>query len=142
MKKARWYHLLAAMALGTIAGLPVQLSADDTEIYLGNVNVTAAVRPNVLFILDTSGSMSGMDGMSEDRLDRMKDALNTILDDANNINVGLMRFTDPGGPILFPVSYIDEDVSVVMAGAGSGADINVQVDVGHWKQDWSVQVGK
>ena len=128
MKKGRWYHLLAAMTLGTIAGLPVQLSADDTEIYLGNVNVTAGVRPNVLFILDTSGSMSGMDGMSQDRLDRMKDALHIILNDANNINVGLMRFTDPGGPILFPVSYIDEDVSVVMAGAGGGADINVQID--------------
>jgi type IV pilus assembly protein PilY1 len=89
------------------------------------------VRPNVLFILDTSGSMSGMDGMSEDRLDRMKDALHTILDDANNINVGLMRFTDPGGPILFPVSYIDEDVSVVMAGAAA-----VDVLNGNAVQNW------
>jgi len=128
MNTGRWYHLILAITLGTVAGLPVQLNADDTEIYLGNINVTAGVRPNVLFILDTSGSMSGLDGMSQDRLDRMKDALNSILDDANNINVGLMRFTDPGGPILFPVSYIDEDVSVVQASGGSGADINVQIN--------------
>jgi type IV pilus assembly protein PilY1 len=128
MKRGRFFHLALAVAIGTIAGLPIQLKADDTEIYLGDVNVNTGVRPNVLFILDTSGSMSGLDGMSQDRLDRMKDALHTILDDANNINVGLMRFTDPGGPILFPVSYIDEDVSVVEAGGGSGADINVQVN--------------
>ena len=126
MKRTRLHHLLPGLVLGIVAGLPVQLTADDTEIYLGNINVSAGVRPNVLFILDTSGSMSNTDGMSQDRLDRMKDALKTILDGANNINVGLMRFTDPGGPILFPVSYIDEDVSVINA-AGSGADINVQI---------------
>jgi type IV pilus assembly protein PilY1 len=128
MSKGRFYHLIVAITLGTIAGLPVQLNADDTEIYLGNINVTTGVRPNVLFVLDTSGSMSDTDGMSQDRLDRMKDALHTILDDANNINVGLMRFTDPGGPILFPVSYIDEDVTVVEAAGGSGSDINVQIN--------------
>ena len=127
MTKRRLFHLIPAMLLGIVAGLPVELTADDTEIYLGNINVSAGVRPNVLFILDTSGSMSNTDGMSQDRLDRMKDALKTILDDANNINVGLMRFTDPGGPILFPVSYIDEDVSVVMSAAGVGFDVNVQI---------------
>ncbi len=128
MNKARLYHLLLAIVLGTIAGRPVQLHADDTEIYLGNTNLATGVRPNVLFILDTSGSMANLDGMAQDRLDRMKDALRTILDDANNINVGLMRFTDPGGPILFPVSYIDEDVSVIMTNGGNGSDINVQVN--------------
>ncbi len=128
MGNGRFYALVLAIALGAVSGLPVQLKADDTEIYLGDVTVSAGVRPNVLFILDTSGSMSGMDGMSQDRLDRMKDALHAILDDVNNINVGLMRFTDPGGPILFPVAYIDEDVSVVAAGGSSGADINVQVN--------------
>ena len=44
-----------------------------------------------------------------DRLDNMKTALNQILDNATNVNVGLMRFSDPGGPVLFPVSYVDED---------------------------------
>jgi type IV pilus assembly protein PilY1 len=127
MNPGRCCHLLVALVIGAFTGIPVQIKADDTEIYLGNVNVTTSVRPNVLFVLDTSGSMSNMDGMSQDRLDRMKDALETILDDANNINVGLMRFTDPGGPILFPVSYIDGDVSVVQAAGGSGADINVQI---------------
>ena len=55
MMSGRSYHLLLAIVLGTIAGLPIQLKADDTEIYLGNINVTTSVRPTVLFILDTSG---------------------------------------------------------------------------------------
>ena len=93
MRKGSLYHLVLAISLGIVAGLPVQIRADDTEIYLGNINVSDSVRPNVLFILDTSGSMSNTDGMSQDRLDRMKDALHTILDDVNNINVGLVAVT-------------------------------------------------
>ena len=104
MNPGRCCHLLVALVIGAFIGLPVQIKADDTEIYLGNVDVTTSVRPNVLVVLDTSGSMSNMDGMSQDRLDRMNDALETILDDANNINVGLMRFTDPGR--AHPVSRV------------------------------------
>ena len=41
MRSRRSHHLLPAIVLGAIAGLPVTPSADDTEIYLGNVNVSA-----------------------------------------------------------------------------------------------------
>ena len=127
MKRSRILNLALATTLGALAGLPAHLEADDTEIYLGDQTLADGVRPNVLFILDTSGSMSGTDGQAKDRLDRMKEALHIVLDEANNINVGLMRFTDPGGPILFPVSYIDEDVTIAEAGGGAGSDVNVQV---------------
>ncbi|MEM1190597.1 MAG: PilC/PilY family type IV pilus protein [Pseudomonadota bacterium] len=82
--------------------------ADDTEIFFGDV-AGSAIRPNVLFIIDTSGSMSNtVDGTGKDRLDNVKDAFNQLLDELNNVNVGLMRFTNPGGPILFPVKNVDE----------------------------------
>ena len=56
---------------------------------------SGGVQPNVLFVLDTSGSMSATDGTSPavTRLDRMKDALHQILDTANNVNVvGLKNY--------------------------------------------------
>lgn len=105
-------HKLKSISLGFITALMVSLPAwaDDTEIYFGG-NSTTTIRPNVLFILDTSGSMDRTDGGSVRRIDRMKQALTNVLSSANNINVGLMRFTDPGGPILYPVRYIDEVTS-------------------------------
>jgi type IV pilus assembly protein PilY1 len=40
----------------------------------------------------------------------MKDALKQIITDVEDINLGLMRFTDSeGGPVLFPITYIDAD---------------------------------
>ncbi len=107
---SRILNLLLAGLIGLAAGLPIHLQADDTEIYLGDDTLSEATRSNVLFILDTSGSMSGTDGTkpSQSRLVRMKEALHNMLDTVNNVNVGLMRFTNPGGPILYPVSYIDE----------------------------------
>ncbi|WP_439100690.1 PilC/PilY family type IV pilus protein [Congregibacter sp.] len=83
---------------------------DDTEIFFGEVE-SASARPNVLFIIDTSGSMSAsVSGTGKDRLDNVKDAMYQLLDELDNVNVGLMRFTNPGGPVLYPVSYIDEVV--------------------------------
>ena len=124
------FAITIGVAAGLCSGLPTGLQADDTEIYLGGAAVSAGIRPNVLFILDTSGSMSAtVAGTGMDRLDNMKVAIKKILDGANNINVGLMRFSDPGGPILYPVSYIDEDVSVVSTDPAA-ADINVRIDQG------------
>tara|TARA_R110002167_G_scaffold14825_1_gene59732 strand:+ start:166 stop:5358 length:5193 start_codon:yes stop_codon:yes gene_type:complete len=80
--------------------------ADDTEIYFGG-STNVEVPPNVLFILDTSTSMDVNDGGSSTRLERMKSALKNILNTSQGINVGLMRFSNPGGPVLFPVTDID-----------------------------------
>ena len=48
------------------------------------------------------------------RLEHMKEAMHTILDNANNINVGIMRFHGKGGPVLFPVADINADVDTVL----------------------------
>jgi type IV pilus assembly protein PilY1 len=87
------------------------ISADDLEIYLGTAGSEVTYNPNVLFIMDTSGSMTGKDGGTESRMLRVQNALKTTLNSVTNINAGLMRFSDFGGPVLYPVRPIDDPVS-------------------------------
>ena len=129
MKRSQLLNLLLSGVLGAMTALPPTATlADDTEIYLGASASGDGVRPNVLFILDTSGSMSAAIDANGDRLDHMKNAFFQIMDTVNNINVGLMRFTDPGGPVLWPVSFVDEDVEVIEQSAlDVGFPVNVRV---------------
>jgi type IV pilus assembly protein PilY1 len=112
------------LALAILFGmLPIDSSqARDTDIYFTNPNAQQqAIKPNILLILDTSGSMNGLvddgDGIDSNnisRLQHMKNALNTILDNIQDAKVGLMRFSDnPGGPVLFPVKDIDASTATI-----------------------------
>lgn len=83
---------------------------DDLEIYLGTSDASVEYFPNVLFIMDTSGSMDAYDGTGESRMLRVKNALKETLGSVTNVNAGLMRFSDFGGPILYPVRPIDNPV--------------------------------
>ena len=123
----RRFGLVLGLIYGLAIGAPVL--ADDTEIFFGGSSTAAGtVLPNVLLILDTSGSMSDKDGGSVTRLDRMKEALGQILASATNINVGLMRFSgEHGGPILFPVKNIDQDVCEIEPCDDSGPAIQLRV---------------
>ncbi len=84
---------------------------DDLEIYLGTGGTSNTYNPNVLFIMDTSGSMGAKDDTDETRMLRVQNALKTALGSATNINAGLMRFSDYGGPILFPIRGIDSPIT-------------------------------
>ena len=130
MTRSRLLNLVLSVLIGAMTTLPPMTTiADDTEIYLGASAGGEAIRPNVLFILDTSGSMAASIDSNGDRLDHMKGAFFQIMNEVNNINVGLMRFTDPGGPILWPVSFVDEDVNNVEKPETSlGFPINVRVN--------------
>ena len=97
--------------------------ADDTEIYFSTGSSTESVlRPNVLFILDTSGSMSLIADSGQSRLDELKQAMETVIENLNDVNVGLMRFNasggQEGGPVIFPINFIDGDVSEVVGDSG------------------------
>lgn len=102
------------IAVWLVTSLPLFSSvihADDLEIYLGTAGSEVTYNPNVLFIMDTSGSMTGKDGGTESRMLRVQNALKATLNSVTNINAGLMRFSDFGGPVLYPVRPIDDAVS-------------------------------
>lgn len=103
----QWKPSLLALAYVLLGTTPVW--ADDTEIYFGSNQ--SGVRNNILFVIDTSGSMGGYDGDSTTRLEELKTAFRTLLLGLDNVNVGLMRFSNPGGPVLYPVSNINEAIA-------------------------------
>jgi type IV pilus assembly protein PilY1 len=101
--------VVAPFVLTTWALTPVW--ADDTEIFFGGAGGVDA-SPNVLFIIDTSGSMgarpAGAPRNSDSKIDIVKDALSQMITQVNDVNIGLMRFSNAGGPVLYPVTYIDK----------------------------------
>lgn len=103
---------IGSFLFSTLLFLSIGFSAwgDDLDIYLGTSTNSVTYNPNVLFIMDTSGSMTATDGTGESRMLRVQDALKEALGSATNINAGLMRFSDYGGPVLFPVSGIDDAI--------------------------------
>lgn len=90
--------------------LSVQTSwADDTEIFFAS-SQNKTVTPNVLFIFDTSGSMNRSasgDSGGADRIDVMRDVMTEFMTDISNLNIGMSRFSVPGGPILNGVVDVD-----------------------------------
>ena len=107
-------------------------TGDDLDIFLGTSNAAQTYNPNVLFIMDTSGSMGGKDGGSESRMLRVQNALKEALASATNINAGLMRFSDHGGPILYPTTNIDQSIDAQLssstnASANDGYEISSSV---------------
>lgn len=85
---------------------------DDTEIFFGNFDGGGAL-PNVLFVMDTSGSMRSRPNADNPnaKINIVKDALKQLAGELNGVNVGLMRFSNPGGPVLYPVTYIDKEIA-------------------------------
>lgn len=115
----KYRHLVdksKAMAAGCLVcafTLFAPLQADDTEVFFGKVDLNTNGYPNVLFVLDTSGSMNSFDaGHSGTRLERMKEAMTEILDESTNLNIGLMRFNGfyGGGSVVYPVTPIDKPI--------------------------------
>ncbi len=85
--------------------------ADDTEIFFSSSNTNTNIKPNILLLLDTSGSMSRTNpGETSSRLVLMQNALNNIIDGATNVKIGLARFTAPGGAIVYPITNVDENI--------------------------------
>ncbi len=113
--------------------------ADDTEVFFGAQTAQSTSYPNVMFILDTSGSMSGTDGTGITRLDRMKTAVEQILDSATNINVGLMRYNgyDSGGSVLYPITYIDKELCPNGICTGGSPDVSLSIRVDSSSDDAS-----
>ncbi|PWQ99680.1 hypothetical protein DKW60_05230 [Leucothrix pacifica] len=93
--------------------------AEDIEIFADEV---PPAKPNILMVLDHSGSMNmTISGSSQTRLDGLRSAFNTIMadEDFKGVKVGLMGFSNgntvpfPHG-VSFPVSDIDDPASPIM----------------------------
>ncbi len=121
--------LLLALTVSLLSGLAVPGFADDTELFSGTTSVDPELtNPNVLFVLDVSGSMSSKDGGTKTRLERMQEALLQLLDEIHNVNVGFMTFSgqppkwgrpdDAVVPVRFPITYIDEPVKNIPGEGG------------------------
>lgn len=100
--------------------------ADDTEIFFGT-KPEEGTRPNVLFILDDSGSMawctdnaSTCDIASKTRMKVLKDTMTNLLNTTSGVNVGLMVMNNtaktPGDAsvprLLQKVEGIDQPINV------------------------------
>lgn len=93
MKRQKLAPVLVGIAIALGAAFPVL--ADDTEIYVVPPS-NATARPNILFMLDTSGSMGEIDdGETKSRIELLKEALNATLNGANkDINVAIAEYYD------------------------------------------------
>lgn len=109
---------LSFTAIALLTGIAAYLydlagaSARDTDIYFLNPHAssTATVKPSILMMLDTSGSMNaevvdGGTGTGLNRTEVMKDAMIDVLDGLSAARIGVGRFSnDTGAAILYPIS--------------------------------------
>ena len=105
-------RLFVSILISFVTLLAAPVLADDTEIFFSEA--TSSVNPNVMFVIDVSGSMdeevSGSGG--KNRLAVMQGALRTVLKSApENLNVGLMnygevKYRDQGHGVKFPATDI------------------------------------
>lgn len=93
--------------------------ADDTEVFFSGQPIAGGIRPNVLFILDNSGSMNWRTdsnnnpyGAEKSRMQILKESFSSIIGSAGPINAGIMvlnsRAAYDNTRMVYPVSYIDE----------------------------------
>ncbi len=116
----RHYTILLTFLLTFGSGVS---QAEDTEIYFSSGsasgNTSNAILPNVLLILDTSGSMTATvagTNPSQSRMEVMKEAMVDIINGVEDVNMGLMRFTyKNGGAIVLPISPIDDPAGNIVS---------------------------
>src|SRR5690606_2393445 len=124
------------LVLFVMAAVSHSVWADDTEIFFAEAAAdNEGNRPaaNVLFLLDTSGSMRYCDkdlGFSNNqprwcddppnrRINMLVDAMNSVLDSVQNgVRIGIGRFNSAdsrdGGRIVVPVVDVNEDTRKVL----------------------------
>ncbi len=108
-RASRSVALIAGIGIA-LAGAMVTTSADDTEIFFSAGDGSVDSNPNVLFVLDNSGSMSLTDAnQTGSRMDRLKAAMRLLLDQSSTYNVGLAAFGGAAGgaSIRYPVGWLE-----------------------------------
>lgn len=122
-KRLSTLHRVALSAVSSFLILHSAVSySDDTEIFFGGAAIDDSVRPNVLFILDNSGSMAwrtssnnNPSGSEQSRLQILKDSFSTIISSAGAINAGVMVLnsrSEYDGRMVYPVTNIDKPLPI------------------------------
>ena len=117
-KLIRKFSITALVSMVMFVSSFAQVFAEDIEIY----NRTQTV-PNVLFIIDTSASMSTMAG-SKTRMQHVKDAMAAVLNDTyTTLNVGVMNlgYWNGSGPD-FPIVDINANAQSLESTVASSTE--------------------
>lgn len=107
------FSCIAAGALFTATSLFCGMSAaDDTEIFFAAERDSVQSEPNVMFMFDTSGSMTSTDGSGVQRIHRLKRAMVDVLETTENVRIGIGAFSgiSQGGAIRLPTVGLDDDM--------------------------------
>ena len=125
----------AVTTYAAFTGLAVQ--AADTEIFYADPPANQE-KPNLLFIMSTGGTMNGgttaPDGCADSsKIGALKCILKDIAETEDRVNMGLMRFSRPGGPVLYPIVDLSGTVAdptpVTTVLSGSDNDLVQKVTV-------------
>lgn len=133
MFKLKKLGMSGLAALYLLTGLAPAF-ADDSEIYLGGASSASSGNPNVLLLIDTSGSMgwsmtsnSSTSTKADQRMTHLKTAVEKILTTLpGNIRVGVSRYNSDGngGRIIYPLTTLD-----LPAGANADGSLNFSTTI-------------
>ena len=119
--------LLASLLSLGMASAPTQ--AEDIEVFFTKSSNTVA--PNVLFVLDSSGSMNEESNGST-RMQVLQNSLHQILKPEQPykaLNVGIMDFSgNRSGGIDFPITDINSDANLVDSAIPENTDVGTVLD--------------
>lgn len=109
--------LKTVMGLMLVCALaPTGVYADDTEIFFAKANAENSEnkpKANVLFLIDTSGSMeSDAPNSNKTKMQELKSAFSSVIDGlGSDIDVGVAKFNPSsgyGGYVFYPVSQMND----------------------------------
>lgn len=118
-------RLVLSLCLGVFGATHTSiLSADDTEVFFSNAS--SVVKPNIMFVIDNSGSMrNSVQGTNDSRMEVVQSVTKDLIDSMENVNVGLAKFnivcannycrTESGGHIISPPVPVENNRSVLKA---------------------------
>lgn len=94
MKAPLNFRLIVAVAATAFAATVTSpLHADDTEIFFTPPGTSQIVKPNIMFIIDNSGSMgSSVSNDGTTRMDVVQTVTKNLIDKMQDVNVGVMKF--------------------------------------------------
>ncbi len=118
---SRFNALIVAAALSFSAGV----SADDTEIFFS----TEHAPPNILFVMDNSGSMDTRDdaeGTGPTRMEKLQSAMTLVVNTLEGVNIGIIEFnstpelTVPVGDLDVNESELLDAIDALVPGGATG----------------------